>query len=145
MSSTFTTADAFDAIVTEILDLWAASDFDDIVIYGVNGPAPNLDDLQKVVHYDIRFGESKQVTIAKNPVDRTWGSIEFHFGVRAGKGTRSALVMQAYVKDCLKALSLGRVKTLIPSAGPPAEAQGWVFQTLYVPFYFDSSPPAFKP
>lgn len=138
--SVFSTADAHDAIVATVVTMWEESEFDDVKLYGNNGPAPNLDDLKKCVNFEIDFSTSEQVTIAKNPIDRTWGSIEFHFGVREGTGIRAARVMQAYVKEYLKAGSFGSVKTLIPSPGPTKVAKGWRFETLYVPFYFDGMP-----
>lgn len=142
MSEVFSTAHARDAIVEAVLAAWEASEFSEVPLHGNNGPAPNLDSIKKVVNYEIEFGKSEQVTIAARPIDRTWGFIEFHFGVKQGTGTKAALVMQAYVKEALKARDLQAVKTLIPSAGAPKVAVGWHFETLYVPFYFDGMPVA---
>lgn len=140
MSAVFSTLDARDAIVEKIITTWTASEFSDVELYGNNGPKPNLDSLQKVVNYEVVFGDSEQVTIAQRPIDRTWGSIEFHFGVREGKGSKAMLAMQAFMKEELKATNILSVKTLIPSAGKQKPAVGWVFETLYVPFYFDGLP-----
>lgn len=142
MSTAYTTLDARDAIVERVVTTWAGSEFSDVTLTGNNGPQAELDKIEKIVNYEIVFGESDQVTIGADPVDRTWGSIEFFFGCRAGKGTRALLSMQSFIKAELKATQLGSVKTLIPSPGRQHKAPGWVFETLYVPFYFDSSPVA---
>lgn len=142
--SVYSAADASKDLVTKIVTLWGTSEFDDINLYGNNGPKANLDEEKKFVNYEIEFRDSEQVTLGSNPIDRTWGSVEFHFGVRAGTGTRAALVMQAFLKDELKATTIGKVKTLIPSVGPTKVAPGWIFETLYVPFYFDGLPIANK-
>ncbi len=140
MSDVFSTLDARNAIVAKVVATWEASEFSDVEIYGNNGTKPNMDTLEKVVNYEVVFGDSEQVTIATRPIDRTWGSIEFHFGVREGKGSKAMLAMQAFMKEELKAINLEAVKTLIPSAGKQKTAVGWVFETLYVPFYFDGLP-----
>lgn len=138
--SVFSVVDARNAIVTEVTSLWSSSTFKDVALHGNNGPKAQLDQLREVVNYEIEFGPSEQVTIANDPIDRTWGNIEFYFGVREGKGLLRPLQMQAFVKQELKARTLASVKTLIPSAGRQEKAVGWVFETLYVPFYFDSYP-----
>lgn len=140
----FDTVDARDAIVEAVIGIWQGSEYVDTPIQGVNGPKENLDTLHSVINYEIEFRDSEQVTIGSNPIDRTWGFIEFHFGVREGTGIRKALKMQSYFKHHLKAKHFKSVKTLIPSPGKQVQAPGWVFETLYVPFYFDSLPAAFK-
>lgn len=140
----FSTLDARDAIVKKVTSIWAASEFDDIPLHGNNGPKPNYDTANKVVNFEIEFGESEQVTLAARPIDRTWGAIEFHFGIKEGRGTRAMLAMQAFLKEELKATNIEAVKTLIPSAGKQKQAVGWVFETLYVPFYFDGLPIAIR-
>lgn len=140
MNQVYSTADAQQDIVNAVWDIWDASDFSDVPLHGVNGPAAELDKLDRVANFEIEFRDSEQVTIGARPIDRTWGSIEFHFGTRKGRGVRSLLVMQSFVKEALKAERLGLVRTLIPSPGRTKEAGGWVFETLYVPFYFDGAP-----
>jgi len=141
--SVYTSVDARDDIVAKIKQLWAASDFQDVGMYGGNGPKPDLDKVPKFANFEIVFRDAEQVTLGNDPVDRTYGSIEFQFGAREGTGVRSLLAMQAYMKTGLKAATLGCVKTLIPSPAPGSSGNGWVFEALFVPFYFDSSPVAF--
>lgn len=141
-SNEFSPLNARDLIVAEVYRLHEESEFKDVPIHGNNGPKPNLDELQQVINYEIEYSSSEQVTISERPIDRTWGYIEFHFGIKEGQGSRQILGMQSYFKSQLKARQLGAVKTLIPSPGKPVDFQGWVFETLYVPFYFDSLPAA---
>lgn len=140
MSTIFSTLDAHAAIDERVVTIWEESEFSDIGLFGSNGPKPNLDKVQKYVNFEIVFNESEPVTIGEKPIDRTWGSIEFHFGGKDGKGVRALLAMQAFIKEELKATNIESVKTLIPSAGRQKQAPGWVFETLYVPFYFDGLP-----
>lgn len=140
----FTTVDARDVLVQNVIDIWQESEYKDVPIHGANGPKAILDRLESVINYEIDFRDSEQVTLGSNPVDRTWGFVEFHFGVREGTGVRTALGMQSLFKSKLRAKSFEAVKTLIPSPGKQVHAPGWVFETLYVPFYFDSFPAAFK-
>jgi len=142
---TYGTVNARDDMVTKIQAAWQASEFSDVVIYGDNLPDPNLDEVAKFCNYEFVFNKSVQVTIAAKPVDRTWGQIEFGFGAREGTGSRSLRVMLDYMKDEFKAATIGHVKTLIPSPGAPTRSNGWVIETLYVPFYFDSMDVAFHP
>lgn len=138
--SEYSELDASNQIVSSIISTWQSSTFKDVALHGNNGPKPILDQLQKVVNFEIEFVKSEQVTIAANPIDRTWGSIEFYVGAREGRGVKSIRELKSFIKKTFKAKSLGRVKTLIPSPGRAENAPGWLFESIYVPFYFDSHP-----
>lgn len=135
---------ARDVLVNTIEDMWLASDFKDVSLFKDNGPEPQLDHLERFVKYEIYFMGSEQMTLGENPIDRTRGFVRFFFGTRQGKGTRALLVMRDYVKQELKAKNLGAVKTLIPSPEKSNTGNGWHFEVLTVPFYFDGMPIAYS-
>lgn len=133
--------DARDAIALKVDQVWKA-EYPDIKYFTENLAEPNLDKLKDFMSYKINFLESKQIAISPYPIDRTYGTVEFYFGARKGTGTRKLLIMRDYMKSEMKALSLKPVKTLIPSPGKSNTGNGWHFETLFVPFYFDGMPKA---
>lgn len=132
----FQDVDARDEIAKKVDQVWKAK-YPDVKYFTENLAEPNLDELQTFMSYRINMMDSKQIAISPYPIDRTYGNIEFYFGSRKGTGTRSLLAMRDYVKSSLKAKSLSSLKTLIPRPGSPNSGNGWHFETLYVPFYFD--------
>ena len=135
---------ARDALVIEIENLWKASSFSTTPLFSDNGPPLQLDKLERFVKYEIHMVTSKQMTLGDNPIDRTHGYVRFYFGCREGKGTRQLLLMRDFLKQALKAKVYGSLKTLIPSPDKKNTGNGWHFETLHVPFYFDGMPIAFS-
>ena len=136
---------ARDALVTHIETLWAASPHKATPIYSDNGPAPQLNKLERFVKYEIHMVTSKQMTLGEEPIDRTFGYVQFYFGCREGTGTRQLLILRDFLKQELKAKVFGSLKTLIPSPDKKNTGNGWHFEALRVPFYFDGMPIAFSP
>ena len=137
---TYTESDASEALKTFVINLWDENDYSEFPLFGNNGPRPDLDKLDRVANWEIEFTKSDPVTIGQGPVDRTWGYIEFHVGTREGLGTKKIREVKGAIKLAMKSKHIDRVITMIPSPGAPRPAKGWVFEVLYVPFYFDSSP-----
>lgn len=138
--STYTEVEARFALVTKLLEIHGSSEFATLPVYGENGPGPNMDTLKTLIHYEIVFDDTEQATLGADPATRTWGRIELVFGTREGTGTLPLLRMRAMFQQGFKGLRLGGVNTLIPKPGKPNTGNGWRFERLLVPFYFDTLP-----
>ncbi len=89
---------------------------------------------------EIHFNDGEQTDMGLNPGTRYRGAIWLAVGMKQGEGTASALKILAVLANGFKNVSFGGVTCRAPRPVPGALRNGWYYETIRVPFYFDDRP-----
>jgi hypothetical protein len=94
---------------------------------------------------DILWVDGQQASMEFEPIVRRLGAVWFHVGVKMGAGTAGALSMLSAITKQFEIQSFGG---LVTQAGQPLggfERNGWWYERVRVPFYFDEFPAQASP
>lgn len=135
-----TYVDARDLIVNHINSSFSA-DYPLLKVFYENTTEVDVNTVgSKYMRVGINFITAKQVSLELNPIDRTIGEVVFLFAYKEGEGTRDALGMFDYVRGLFSYKYLGGVNFRVPVPGSNRSRDGWMYFTISVPLFFDSTP-----
>jgi hypothetical protein len=86
---------------------------------------------------DVNFDAAVQASVETAPMTRVQGSLLLVVMAAEGTGTRNSLTYVDYLSNLFKYRSLSGVQTGAPTPSSSLVSQGWFYQELFVPFWFD--------
>lgn len=92
------------------------------------------------VRLAIVFNDGQQVSIESTPLARYRGAIYLAVYCKQGQGTKTALQILGYLAGLFKAVKFGGVQTYVGVPMPGVEMDGWYYEAVRLPFYFDDLP-----
>ena len=130
-----TNIQARDALVTEVLALWAASAFSTVPVYWLAGPPPAIDSITEFVYASVTFVYAEQASIEAVPITRVMGSLNLTFFGKEPNGDRRPAQMAETLCDALKHRNIGGVTTATPVPAGKEAHDGWYSTNWSVPFW----------
>lgn len=92
------------------------------------------------VRLAIIFNDGAQASIELTPLARYRGAVYLAVYCKEGQGTKDVLQILGYLATLFKAVKFGGVQTHVGLPMPGAEMDGWYYEAVRVPFYFDDLP-----
>lgn len=89
---------------------------------------------------EVLFNDGEQASMELAPVVRYSGAIWLAVAVKEGEGTKTALVILGTLAAAFKTVSFGGVVAQAPRPMPGFRRDGWYYEPIRVPFYFDDIP-----
>jgi hypothetical protein len=128
---------ARDALVSHLHTHWSVS-YPTIKVYYENTLPLALDSVGPVfLKVDVNFDAAVQASVETAPMTRVQGSLLLVVMAAEGAGTRNSLTYVDYLSNLFKYRSLSGVQTGAPTPSSSLVSQGWFYQELFVPFWFD--------
>lgn len=134
-----TYVEARDALVFHLNTAWPAA-YPTVPIYYENTLHVDLDSVgDAFVRAEVTFSDAVQASVETNPLTRVQGALYLVLMTREGLGTRTMLGYMDYLTGLFKYRTLNGVQTGAPAPMRTLMKDGWYYQELAVPFWFDNA------
>lgn len=128
---------ARDALVSHFHTGWSTA-YPSIPAFYENAQSIDLDNhTAGFVKFDIDYEASFQASMEQVPITRVQGHVYITLATLEGTGTRTLAGYLDTLTTLMKYQSLSGVQTGAPSPMRSELSEGWYFQELAVPFWFD--------
>lgn len=124
-------------IAKMMVDGWESA-FPSVPVVYNNVKTKDLDKLKEFVGCNIKFMDSKQISVGLEPVMRVYGSVSFVIACKGGEGYAKSLGRADTLCDIFRFRKCEGLVFMGPRLLPPVEENDWFYLELVVSFFFDS-------
>jgi hypothetical protein len=134
-----TYVEARDLLVSHLHTNWGGT-YPTVPVFYENTTSVDLDSVgDAFLRAEISFEYAQQASMERTPITRVNGRFLFALLTKEGLGTRTVLGYIDYLTTLFKHRTLGGVQTATPTPMRSTLRDGWYYQELAVPFWFDNA------